>query len=115
MSKLSSFETDIARARAILEDAFKGVEATDAALAHHSKGHANLDAVNLPVEEAMVSETIALLGRWKSQASTLVTSLDTATAAAQLQFQRLFDDNAGREKSGFLGRKIHLGHAGPGS
>jgi hypothetical protein len=115
MSKVSSFETDTARARAILEDAFKGVEATDAALAEHSKGPANLDAVNLPVEEAMVSETIALLDRWKNQAAAIVTSLDTATAAAQLRFERLFDENAGREKSGFLGRRIHLGHAAPAS
>lgn len=115
MSKLSSFEADIARARAILGDAFKGVDATDTALADHSKGQASLDTVNLPVEEATVKETIALLDRWKGQAAAIVTSLDKATVAAQLQFERLFDENAGREKSGFLGRRIRLGHTNPAS
>jgi hypothetical protein len=115
MAKASSFENDIDKARMVLEDAIKGVEATDATLKDHSKGDAKLDAVNLPVEEAMVRESITLLERWKGQAATLVRSLDVATAAEQLQFERLFDENAGREKSGFLGRRIHRGPASPQS
>lgn len=115
MAKASSFASDIDKARIVFEDAFKGVEASGAALKDHSRGDAKLDAINLPVEEATVRETIALLERWKGQAAALVKALDIATATEQLQFERLFDENAGREKSGFLARRIHRGRANPQS
>jgi hypothetical protein len=45
----------------------------------------------------------------------LIKRLDDATVTANLQFERLFDENAGRETSGFLRRRIHLGDAAPAS
>ncbi len=113
MAKATPFESDIDRAHAILDDAVKGMNAADTILTHHSKGDARLDTVNFPVEEGLVRETIALLDKWKIQAAALVRALDTATASAGLQFERLFDENAGREKSGFFSRRIHLGHGNP--
>jgi DNA-binding transcriptional MerR regulator len=111
MAKVSSFESDIDKASVVLADAFKGMDATEATLADHARGNASLDAINFPVEEGLTTETIGLFDRWKAQIVAVLRGLDGATSAAALQFERLFDENAGRESSSFLSRRMGRSHS----
>jgi len=115
MVKVHSFDSEIDKARSTLDDAIKGLDAANAALAGHAKGGGRFDTINFPVEEALVRETVELLDRWKSQVLSLVKELDLATATADLQHRRLFDEKAGVETSGLLARKIGQGQAKPAS
>jgi hypothetical protein len=113
MSDGPSFERDIGPLRRLLDDALKGMQAAEVALLHHSAPDARLTAINFPLEESLLRETTRLLDGWKAAAAALLRKLDTAAAAANLQFERLFDDNAGRQSEGFLRRRVHIGHAAP--
>ncbi|WFU07800.1 hypothetical protein QA646_10755 [Rhizobium sp. CB3090] len=115
MVKAHSFDGEIDKARAALDDAIKGMDAANAGLGSNAKGNGRLEAINFPVEEALVRETIALLGRWKTLALSLVKQLDSLTATADLQHRRLFDEKAGIDTSGLLGRRIGQSHAKPTS
>lgn len=108
-----SFERDIGPLRRRLDDALKGMRAAEAVLLHHSEPDARLTVINFPVEESLLREAVGLLTGWKAQAVALLRSLDAATAAADLQFARLFDGNAGRQSEGVLRRRVHLGHVAP--
>lgn len=107
------FERDIASLRRLQDDAFKGVQAAEAVLFDHSKPEARLTAINFPLEESLLGEAVGLLVDWKTQAAALLRKLDAETASANLQFERLFDENAGRQSQGYLRRRVHLGHAEP--
>ncbi|MQB42369.1 hypothetical protein [Rhizobium sp. ICMP 5592] len=113
MVKVHSFDGELDKARVTLDDAIKGLVAANTMLACHAKGDSRLGAVNVPVEEAQVRETLELLDRWKSLARLLVRKLDEATATADLQHRRLFDEKAGAETSTWFGRRIGQGHAKP--
>ncbi|AVA22365.1 hypothetical protein ACXHXG_09700 [Rhizobium sp. LEGMi198b] len=115
MVKAHSFDGEIDKARAMLEDAIKGMDAANAGLGRNAKGNGRFDAINFPVEEALVRETIELLDRWKTLALSLVKQLDLLTAAADLQHRRLFDEKAGIDTSGLLGRRMGQGRAEPAS
>lgn len=108
-----SFEHDIGALRRWLEDAFNGIRAAEAVLARHSAPDARLTAINFPLEEGLLRETVDLLTGWIGLAAALLRKLDTTTASANLQFERLFDDNAGRQSESFLRRRAHLGPAAP--
>lgn len=115
MVKVHSFDGALDKARVTLDDAIKGLVAANTMLASHAKRDTRLGAVNFPVEEAQVRETLELLDRWKSLARLLVRELDEVTAAADLQHRRLFDEKAGAETSTWFGRSIGQGHAKPAS
>ncbi|GAJ90624.1 hypothetical protein G6L29_12395 [Agrobacterium rhizogenes] len=115
MVKVHSFDGALDKARVTLDDAIKGLVAANTMLASHAKRDTRLGAVNFPVEEAQVRETLELLDRWKSLARLLVRELDEVTAAADLQHRRLFDEKAGAETSTWFGRRIGQGHAKPAS
>ncbi|MEF0938610.1 hypothetical protein [Rhizobium sp. BR 362] len=115
MVKVHAFDGEIDKARAMLDDAIKGMDAANAALGGNAKSNGRLDAINFPVEEALVRETVELLDRWKLLALSLVKQLDLLTATADLQHRRLFDEKAGIDTSGLLGRGIGQGHAKPAS
>ena len=113
MIKPPSFDGEIERARVALDDTMKAMDAAEGAISRHAKGDVRLDTINFPIEEDTVTETLAVLGRWKALAVSLVKQLDQATATADLHYQRLFDDNAGRESASLLNRKITLGRVPP--
>jgi hypothetical protein len=115
INKTAPLESDAVKARATLDDALKGLEATDAALAGHSRGGARRSAINLPSEEALVGETLRLLERWKSQAVTLLTELDAGTSVTAQDFAGLFDETAGRTSAWDFKRKIHQAKSSPAS
>ncbi|HEY0125190.1 MAG TPA: hypothetical protein VGC14_26190 [Rhizobium sp.] len=115
MVKVHSFDGELDKARVTLDDALKGLDAANTALAGHAKGGTRLGVVNFPVEEAQVRETLELLERWKSLGMSLVKKLDEATAAADLQHRRLFDEKAGPERPTLFGRRIGPVHATPAS
>ncbi|MFS8112766.1 hypothetical protein QD460_13675 [Rhizobium jaguaris] len=115
MVKVHSFDSEIDKARTTLDNAIKGMDAANARLSRHTKGDGRVDTINFPVEEALVRETIELLGRWKARSLSLVKELDLATASADLQHRRLFDEKAGIDTSGGPGRKVGMGHAKPAS
>jgi hypothetical protein len=115
MVKVHSFDGELDKARVTLDDAIKGLVAANTMLAGHARGDTRLGAVNVPVEEAQVRETLELLDRWKSLARLLVRKLDEVTAAADLQHRRLFDETAGAETSTWFGRRVGQGHAKPAS
>jgi hypothetical protein len=108
-------ESDAIKARATLDDALKGLEATEAALAGHSRGGARRAAINLPSEEALVDETVRLLERWKSQSATLLRELDAGTSVMAQDFARLFDETVGRPSAWDFKRKIHQTKSSPAS
>lgn len=108
-----SFERDIGALRRLLDDAFKGMRAAEAVLLCHSKPEARLTVINFPLQENLLRETVDLLTGWKGQAAALFGKLDAKTASANLQFERLFDQNAGRQSESFLRRRTHLGPAAP--
>lgn len=107
------FERDIVRLRRLLGDASKGIQAAETVLSRHSEPDARLTAINFPLEESLLHEAAGLLREWQAQAARLLGSLDTKTASANLQFERLFDENAGRQSQGLLRRRVHLGNAEP--
>jgi hypothetical protein len=113
MVKAYSFDSALDKARVTLDDAIKGLDAANTVLAAHARGDTRLGAVNFPVEEAQVRETLELLERWKSMGLSLVKDLDEVTAAADLQHRRLFDEKAGAETLGLFRRRIGQGHAKP--
>jgi hypothetical protein len=113
MIKAHPFDGEIDKARVTLDNAIKGMDAANVRLGGHAKGDRRLDTINFPVEEALVHETIELLDRWKTQSLSLVKELDLVTATADLQHRRLFDEKAGIDISGVLGRKIGQGQAKP--
>ncbi|MDL2405038.1 hypothetical protein PY650_05105 [Rhizobium calliandrae] len=115
MAKVHSFDGEIDKARVTLDNAIKGMNAANAGLGRHTKSGGSLDTINFPVEEALVRETIDLLDRWKAHSLSLVKELDLVTATADLQHRRLFDEKAGIDTSGGLGRRIGQGHAKPAS
>ncbi|MBO9099097.1 MULTISPECIES: hypothetical protein [unclassified Rhizobium] len=106
-------ERDIAQLRRLLDDACKGIAAAEAALAHHSRPEARLTAINFPLEETLLGEAVGLWSEWRDRVAALLRQLDTQTAAALLQYERLFDETAGRQSQGFLRRRVHLGNAAP--
>jgi predicted nucleic acid-binding Zn-ribbon protein len=108
-----SLERDIGALRRLLDDAFKGMRAAEAALLCHSKPDARLTVINFPLEESLLRDTVDLLTGGKRQATALLRRLDTMTASVNLQFERLFDENAGRQSESFLRRRAHLGPAAP--
>jgi hypothetical protein len=108
-------ESDAIKARATLDDALKGLEATDAALAGHSRDGARRTAINLPSEEALVDETVRLLQRWKSQAATLLRELDAGTSVAAQDFAGLFDEMVGRTSAWDFKGKMHHAKSSPAS
>ncbi|MDE1994248.1 MAG: hypothetical protein KGI75_17220 [Rhizobiaceae bacterium] len=113
MAKAHSFDGEIDKARLTLGNAIKGMDAANATLGRHAREEARFDTINFPVEEATVRETVELLDRWKSMALSLVKELDLLTAAADLQHRRLFDEKAGIDTSGLLGRSLSHGHVKP--
>jgi hypothetical protein len=115
MAKAHSFDGELDRVRVTLDDAIKGLDAANTVLAGYARGDARPGAVNVPVEEAQVRETLELLERWKSLTRLLVRELDEVTAAADLQHRRLFDETAGAETSTWFARRIGQGHAEPAS
>lgn len=108
-----SFERDIGPLRRRLDDAAQGMRAAEAVFSEHSQPDVGLTAINFPLEENLLHAAAGLLADWTAQAAMLLRRLDTATQAATLQFERLFDDKAGRESEGFLRRRVHLGHEAP--
>jgi hypothetical protein len=115
ISRTAPLESDAIKANATLDDALKGLEAADAALAGHSRNGARRAAINLPSEEALVGETVRLLERWKSQAATLLTELDAGTSALAQDFEGLFDETVGRTSAWDFKRKIHQANSSPAS
>ena len=113
MSHAPLFERDIGLSQRMLDDASKGMQAAEALLFHHSKPDAQLTAINFPRQENLLRETVSLLVGWKGMTAMLLRRMDAATVSANLQFERLFDANAGRQTEGFLRRRVHLGHAAP--
>lgn len=115
MHRTASFQTDLDRAQGVLNDAFDGMNATEMALGSHSRGEARLDAVNFPVEEGLARETSGLLERWQFQSVSLLQRLDAARTSLNLQFEQLFDVNAGGQSAGLFGRRLAITRAGPAS
>lgn len=113
MAHVPAFERDIALMQPLLADASKGIIAAEAVISQHSEPDARLTALNFPLEESLLREAVRLLQGWQSHAANLLRRLDTKTASANLQFERLFDENAGRQSQGFLRRRVHLGNAVP--
>lgn len=113
MAKSSTADGDIGSVQALFDDALRGMDATEAALAAHARGGDRLDAVNLPVEEAVAVETAQLLARWKGLTAAIVRALDGTTASVALRFERLFDQKAGRESQGITGHRLPAGAANP--
>lgn len=113
MVRPHSFEGAIDKLRITLGDAINGVNAAVTLLAGHSKGGGRAEAVNFPVEEALVRETVELLDRWKFLGLSLVKELDLTTAQADLQHRRLYDEKAGLEKPGLLSRRLGHGQVKP--
>jgi hypothetical protein len=113
MAYPSSFERDFEHLRRLLSDAFKGMDAAEAASLHHAKSDARLTAINFPLEEGLLGETISLLTAWKSLAAKLLRDMDTAAAAEKLSFDRLFDRQAGLETAGWLKRRAPVGKVAP--
>ncbi|MEZ2219918.1 hypothetical protein [Rhizobium sp. RCC_161_2] len=113
MVKAHSFDGELDKTRVTFEDAIKGLDAANTVLAGHARGDTRLEAVNFPVEEAQLRETLELLERWKTSGLSLVKDLDAVTAAADLQHRRLFDEKAGAETSSWFGRRIGQGHVKP--
>ncbi len=113
MANSSFLEREIAPLRRLLDDACKGIAAAEAALAHHSRPDARLMAVNFPLEESILREAVGLWGDWKARAADLLRKLDRETAGVNLQFERLFDEMAGRQSQNFLQRRVHLGNPAP--
>jgi hypothetical protein len=89
------------------------MRAGEALLRRHSRPDERLTATNFPREESLLHEMVGLLEAWKAGAAGLLRRLDMATTSANLDFERLFDENAGRQSDGFLRRRTHLGQAGP--
>ncbi len=108
-----SFDAMLDKAQTTLDDAIASATAAVTTLAGHARGEERVEAVNFPVEEALVRETVETLERWKSLALSLVKDLDRTTANADLQHRRLFDENAGREDAGMLRRKLAGGPMKP--
>lgn len=115
MVKVHSFDGELDKASATLDDAIKGLGAANTMLAGHARGGTRLGPINFPVEEAQVRETLELLERWKFLGRSLVKELDRVTAVADLQHRRLFDEKAGAETSSWFGRRIGQGHVKPAS
>jgi hypothetical protein len=115
MARVHSFDGEIDKARTALADAIKGMEAAELRLAGHAQGGMRLDAVNFPIEEALVQETVGLLDRWKQAGVALLKSLDLGTETSDLQHRRLFDEKAGYEGKSLFSRKIAQPHARPAS
>lgn len=113
MVRPHSFQGAIDKLRTTLDDAINGVNAAVTLLAGHSKAEARAEAVNFPVEEALVRETVELLDRWKFLGLSLVKELDLATAQADLQHRRLYDEKAGLERAGLLSRSLGHGQVKP--
>ena len=113
MVRPHSFEGTTDKLRATLDDAINGVNAAVTLLTGHVKGEGRIEAVNSPVEEALVRETVELLDRWKSLGLSLVKELDLVTAQADLQHRRLYDEKAELEGVGLLGRRLGQGHVKP--
>src|SRR5882762_9852399 len=103
ITKTAPLESDAIKARATLDDALKGLEATDAALAGHSRGGARRAAINLPSEEALVDETVRLR------------ELDAETSVTAQDFAGLFDETVGRTSAWDFKRKIHQAKSSPAS
>lgn len=108
-----SFDSMLDKAQTTLDDAIGSANAAVAMLARHAKSEGRVDAVNFPVEEALVREAVELLDRWKSLALSLVKDLDRVTAQADLQHRRMFDEKAGLENASLLRRKLAGGPVKP--
>jgi hypothetical protein len=108
MANISSLKRDIERLHLLLSDAFGGMDATEAAFFDHSKLYARLAAVNFPLEEGLLGETVSLLTAWTGQAAKLVRALDAAMSAERLAFEQLFDKRAGNPSRGVL--RDHVPH-----
>jgi len=108
-----SFDGMLDKAQTTLDDAIGSANAAVAMLAGHAKSEGRVDAVNFPVEEALVREAVELLDRWKSLALSLVKDLDRVTAQADLQHRRMFDEKAGLENASLLRRKLAGGPVKP--
>lgn len=108
-----AFGRELGALRRMLGDVFDGMRAGDALLRRHSRPDERLTATNFPQEENLLHEMVDLLAGWKAGAAELLRRLDTATTSANLDFERLFDENAGRQSEGFLRRRTHLRQAAP--
>lgn len=108
-----SFDRDVGAFQHLLDDAFKGMRAAETVLFHHSRPDARLTAINFPQEEALLREAIDLLTGCKRHAAALLGELDRMTSSASLQFERLFDENAGRQSEGFWRRRVRPGMVAP--
>lgn len=108
-----SFDGMLDKAHTTLDDAIGSAGAAVTMLGGHAKGEERIEAVNFPVEEALVRETVELLDRWKSVALSLVKELDRVTAQADLQHRRMFDEKAGLENASLLRRKLAGGPMKP--
>jgi len=106
MVRPHSFDGGLDRARATLDDAISDANSAVATLAGHARDGGHVEAVNFSVEETFVREAVELLDRWKSMTLSLVKELDSATAHADLQHRRLFDEKVGLENAGLLGRAL---------
>lgn len=106
MSDARSLEGDVAALQHLQDNVFEGMRVAEAVLLHHSKPDARLTAINFPSEEGLLREAADLLISWKTRAAAILRNLDAVTATANLQFERLFDGNAGRQTEGFLRRRV---------
>jgi hypothetical protein len=108
-----SFDDRLDRVRATLDDAISDANAAVATLAGHARDEGRAEAINFPVEEALVREAIELLDRWKTLSLSLVKDLDRATGEADLQHRRLFDEKIGLENASLLSRRLARGPMKP--
>ncbi|MFT4181357.1 MAG: hypothetical protein QM636_05490, partial [Rhizobium sp.] len=113
MVKAHSLDGEIDRTEATLDDAIKSLDAVNAVLAGHARGHTRPDAVNFPVEEALAREAMELLDRWKSLGSGLVKELDRMSAAADLQYRQSLGEPIDGGSTGLFRRRIGQSHLKP--
>jgi len=113
MARALSFEADIHDAMVALDLALKGADAADASLEAHARTGANLQAINFPLQEGLLSEAAGLMKTWQARVGKLVTDLDAATEVAGLHYRQLFDTHAGEESRPSRFRRVSFSRPTP--
>jgi hypothetical protein len=113
MVKVMPFKAEVKQALALLDEALTGADAGDALLEKHARSNAGIDDINIPEQERVLGEAASLIKRWTSRVAALLDDFDVATTDAHLQFERLFDEHAGKAKGSFIRRRMRFGQANP--